>query len=227
MTANPATSTTPWWNFDRFWEFLRREMAPTPERWQATVRITLTCLICTIPIEVFHLKQPVMVMIGMFMVTREDTSTTLFGTLLAIGGGLLTCGLLLVFYMCALDLTWLRVLCVPAFIGLGLLMMRVMTPSIFGLGVAICIGFGITFPDTISNIEILNRIPFYYAWAWTLGLSVNLAVQYLMNPQTSHSLLVRGLTSRLEAVETLLRGLAAGGKIESSRSSIAAFAFSG
>ena len=202
-------------------------MAPTPERWQATVRITLACLICTIPIEAFHLKQPVMVMIGMFMVTREDTSTTLFGTLLAIAGGLLTCGLLLVFYMCALDLTWLRVLCVPAFIGLGLLMMRVVTPGIFGLGVAICIGFGITFPDIISNIEVLNRIPFYYAWAWTLGLSVNLAVQYLMNPQTSHSLLVRGLTSRLEAVETLLRGLVAGGRIESSRSSIAAFAFSG
>ena len=48
-----------------------------------------------------------------------------------------------------------------------------------------------------------------------------------MNPQTSRSLLVRGLISRLEAVEALLRGLAAGEEVEPSRSSIAALAFSG
>ena len=48
-----------------------------------------------------------------------------------------------------------------------------------------------------------------------------------MNPHTSRSLLVRGLISRLEAVEALLRGLAAGRKVEASRSSIAALAFSG
>jgi len=227
MTAIPATSTTPWWNPGQLWEFLRREMAPTPGRWQATLRITLACLICTIPIEAFHLKQPVMMMIGMFMVTREDTSTTLFGTILAIIGATAACGLLLLYFMCSLDLTWLRVLCVPAFVGAGLLMMRLVTPGIFGLGVAVVLGFGVTIPDTVANIETLNRMPFYYAWAWTLGLGVNLAVQYLMNPQTSHLLLVRGLTSRLEAVETLLRGVAAGNKIEPSRSSIAAFAFSG
>ncbi|HUC85275.1 MAG TPA: FUSC family protein, partial [Candidatus Acidoferrales bacterium] len=202
-------------------------MAPSPERWQAALRITVACLICTIPIEAFHLKQPAMMMIGMFMVTRNDSSTTLFGTLLAMGGGIVTCGLLLIYYMVALDLTWLRVLCVPVFIGLGLLMIRVLTPSILGLGVAICIGFGLTLPDTISNVEYLNRAPFYYCWAWILGLSVNLGVQYLMNPTTSHSLLVRGLITRLQAVETLLRRLAAGEKMESSRSSFAAYAFNG
>jgi len=226
MTANPAIPF-PWLNPSRFWEFLRRELAPTPERWQAAVRIALACVICTIPIEAFHLKQPVMVMIGIFMVTREDLSTTLFGTLLAIIAAILSCGLLLLYYMCALDLTWLRVLCVPAFIGGGLFLLRVGNPSIFGLGLAICIGFGLTLPDTISNIEYLNRAPFYYCWAWILGLLVNLAVQYLMNPNTTHSLLVRGLNARLEAVETLLRRLAAGEAIESSRSSIAALAFNG
>ena len=225
--ANPANHVLSWSDVSRFWEFLRREMAPTPERWQATLRITLACLICTIPIEAFHLKQPVMVMIGMFMVTREDTSTTLFGTILAIAGCVVGCGFLLIYFMAVLDLTWLRVLCVPAFIGLGLLMMRIVTPSILGLGVAIIIGFGLTLPDSVSNIEYINRAPFYYCWAWILGLCVNLGVQYLMNPNTSHALLVRGLTARLEAVETLLRRLAAGEEIKSPRFSIAAFAFSG
>jgi len=223
-TANPAS---PWLDFSRFWEFLRREMAPTPERWRATLRLTLTCMTCLVLIEAFHLKQPAMVMIGMFMVTREDLSTTLLGTVLAIVAAIIGCGLLLLYYMCVLDLTALRVLCVPALIGLGLLMTRVVNPSIFGLAVAVCVGFGITIPDTISDTELLNRTPFHYCWAWMLGLSVNLGFQWLLNPHTSHSLLVRGLISRLEAVEALLRKLAAGEKVEPSCSSLAALAFSG
>jgi multidrug resistance protein MdtO len=211
----------------RFVDFLRRELAPTPGRWQAALRITLACLACTIPIMTFHLKQPVMLMIGMFMVTREDISTTLLGTILAIVGAIATCGLLLLYYMCALDLTWLRVLCVPAFIMLGLLMIRVVNPPILGLGVALCVGFGITIPDTVSNIEILNRVPFYYCWAWILGLSVNLAVQYLLNPETSRSVLQRGLTDRLDAVERSLRRLAAGEPVEPEHSSLAPLALAG
>jgi len=211
----------------RLVEFLRRELAPTPGRWQAALRITLACIACTIPIMTFHLKQPVMLMIGMFMVTREDISTTLLGTILAIVGAIATCGLLLLYYMCALDLTWLRVLFVPVFIMLGLLMIRVVNPPILGLGVALCIGFGLTIPDTISNIEILNRVPFYYCWAWILGLSVNLAVQYLLNPETSTSVLQRGLTDRLDAVERLPRRLANGEPPERQPSSLAQLALAG
>jgi multidrug resistance protein MdtO len=195
---------------DQFVEFVRREMAPTPGRWRATLRVTLACLACTVPIMVFHLHQPLMLIIGIFMIAREDVSTTLLGTILAILAATLTCGLLLLYYMCVLDLTWLRVLCVPAFIALGLFMIRAVNPSIIGLGVAIVIGFGVTIPDTVSSIEILNRTPFYYWWAWTLGLLVNLAVQFLLNPETSRSVLLRGLTHRLDAVESLLRRLAAG-----------------
>jgi multidrug resistance protein MdtO len=208
-------------------EFLRREFAPTPGRWLATFRVTLACLACTVPIMVFHLKQPVMLLIGMFMLTREDFSTTVLGTILAIFAATLTCGALLLYYMCALDLTWLRVLCVPVFLVLGLMMMRVVNPSIIGLGVAICIGFGMTIPDTVSNIETLNRTPFHYWWAWTLGLLINLAVQFLVSPESSKSVLVRGLTSRLDAVERLLLRLAAGEPADPRHSSVAPFALEG
>jgi multidrug resistance protein MdtO len=222
-----ATLTAPSLWVSQFSEFLRREMAPTPGRWQATLRITLACLACTIPIMAFHLKEPLMVIIGMFMVTREDISTTLLGTILAILGATVACGLLLLYFMCALDLTWLRVLCVPAFIALGLLMIRVVNPPVFGLGIAVILGFGMTIPDTISDTETLNRVPFYYCWAWTLGLLVNLAVQLLMNPETSQSVLLRGLTTRLNAVESLLRRLASGEPGDPKHSSLAPLAMTG
>ena len=226
-TTDSAGPATPWWKVAGFEEFLRRELSPTPERWRATLRITLTCMICLVLIEAFHLKQPAMVMIGMFMVTRDDLSTTLLGTILAIVAAIVGCGLLLVYYMCAVDLTALRVLCVPILIGLGLLMTRVVNPSILGLGIAVCVGFGITIPDTISDTELLNRTPIHYCWAWMLGLSVNLGVQWLLNPHTSHSQVVRGLMARLEAVEALLRALAAGEGVEPLRSSLVVLAFSG
>ena len=202
-------------------------MAPTPGRWQATLRITLACLACTIPIMAFHLKEPLLVMIGMFMVAKEDVSATLLGTVVAILGATLASGLLLLYFLCALDLTWLRVLSIPALIGLGLMMIRVVNPSVFGLGIAVVLGFGITFPDSGYPVETLNRVPFYVAWAWALGLLVNLGVQFLLNPQTSRSVLLRELTKRLDAVETLLRRLAAGERADPQHSSLASLAMTG
>jgi multidrug resistance protein MdtO len=211
----------------QFGEFLRREFAPMPGRWQATLRITLACVACTIPVMAFHLKQPVMIMIAIFMIAREDVSTTVLGTLITIVAGPVICTLVLFFYMGAIDVTWLRVLCIPVFIALGLLMMRVLNPAIIGFGVALLLGFGLSFPDVISDTETLTRLPFYYCWAWILGISVNLAVQLLLNPETAQSMLLRGLTTRLDAIEKVLRRLAAGEAAEPKHSSLAPLALSG
>ncbi|HTQ51474.1 MAG TPA: FUSC family protein [Candidatus Acidoferrales bacterium] len=211
----------------QFVEFLRRELAPTPGRWQATLRITLACIACTVPVMSFHLAQPLIVMIGMFLVAKEDISTTVLGTILAIIGITIGCGLLLLFYLCALDITWLRVLSVFACIGLGLWVSRVVNPPVIGIGIATVLGFGVTLPDSGFPVEMLNRFPFYYWRAWTLGLVVNLAVQFLLNPQTTQSVLQRGLAARLDAIEMLLRRLAASEPADPQHSSIAPFALAG
>ena len=211
----------------QFVEFLRRELAPTPGRWQITLRVTLACIACTIPVMSFHLAQPLIVMIGMFLIAREDISTTVLGTVMTIFAITIGCGLLLLFYLCALDLTWFRVLSVPVFIGLGLWVSRVVTPSVIGLGIAVVLGLGITLPDSGFPIETLNRFPFYYWRAWTLGVVVNLAVYYLLNPQSTQSVLQRGLTVRLDAVEKLLRRLAAGEPVDPEHSLLARLALEG
>src|SRR4029077_14004567 len=128
-TWMPVTTrlTTPELAASQFLGFLRRELAPTPGRWHATIRLTLASIACTIPIMIFHLKEPLLVMIGMFLITKEDTTTTLLGTVLGILGVTVGCGLLLLFSLCAVDLTWLRVLCVPVFIAMGLLLNRIVT----------------------------------------------------------------------------------------------------
>src|SRR5262249_3486190 len=77
-----------------------------------------------------------------------------------------------------------------------------------GSTIGLPLALGMIVPDIIPSTEFLTRFPFYFWWACLLGLSVNLAVQYLLNPERAQSVLTRGLTSRLEAVETVLLKLA-------------------
>lgn len=224
MTANPAL---PWSSPSRFWEFLRREMAPTPGRWEAALRVTLSCVICTIPVMAFHLQEPLLVMIFMFVFSKADTTTTLLGTVMGIIGFSIGCAGLLFLYLVVLDLAWLRVLAVPATIALGLFLNRVIT--IGPLGTAICLPFalGMVIPDAFPLPEFLNREPFYLWRAGVLGLCVNLVVQYLLNSRTSHSILMHGLAIRLSAVEAMLRQRVKGETEHTSQAPISALAFSG
>lgn len=209
------------------WEFLRRELAPTPGRWQATVRLTLACIACTVPIMVFHLQEALVVMVGMFMIAKEDTTTTLLGTVLALLGITIGCGLLLLYYICALDLTWLRVLGVPAFVALGLFLNRTLTLGPLGITICVPLALGLVLPDAAPNTEFLARLPFYFWWGLALGLGINLVVQYLLNHETSLDVLVRAMVVRLDAVERMLGRLAAGEKTTHEYSTLAPLALAG
>src|SRR5260370_39129595 len=223
-TANPSIR---WLNLSRFWELFWREMAPAPGRWEAALRIRLSCVSCTVPVMAFHLQQPLIVMILMFVISKEDTTSTLLGTVIGIIGFTIGCAGLLACYLCAIDLEWLRVLAVPAFITLGLFLNRLLTLGPLGTAISLPLAMGMITPDTVSSPEYLNRYPFYFWWAGVLGLSVNLGVQYLLNPRTSHSMLIHGLAARLDAVEAMLRRRALRETKKPSQVSISSFAFSG
>src|SRR5262249_56484341 len=69
-----------------FVDFLRRELAPTPGRGNATFRLTLACVIATIPILTHRIPLALVVMIMMYLVTQEDTAATLLGSILGVAG---------------------------------------------------------------------------------------------------------------------------------------------
>src|SRR5690242_15641693 len=208
--ANATTFPAAALQVNRLVELLRRELVPTPRRWRATLRITLACVAASFPVMAFHLHVSLLVMILMFLIAKEDTTTTLLGTVLGMIGVTVGCGLLLLTYICFADLIWLRVLLVPAYIALGLFLNRILTLGPLGSAIGLPLALGMVVPDVIPSTEFLTRFPFYVWWAAVLGLSVNLGVQYLLNPERAQSVLVRGLTSRLETVQTVLLELAAG-----------------
>src|SRR5215467_9517162 len=111
--ANAATFSFGAIGANRLMELLRCELAPTPRRWRATLRITLACVAASFPVMAFHLHAALLVMILMFLITKEDTTTTLLGTVLGLIGVTIGSGLLLLTYVCFVDLTWLRIFLVP------------------------------------------------------------------------------------------------------------------
>src|SRR5262245_51340049 len=190
-------------------EFLRRELAPTPERWHATLRLTLACVAATIPVMVFRLHEALLVMILMYMITKEDTTATLVGTLAGILGVSIAIGLVMLVYLVALDVTWLRVCLVPAFVGGGLFLNRILVLPALGTAIGLPAALAMIVPDVLPP-AVLDRFLFWLWWSVVLGLGINLGVQLLLNPKNALDRLVEALSTRLRAVEDAIARILAG-----------------
>jgi multidrug resistance protein MdtO len=95
--------------------FLRRELAPTPGRSGATLRLTLACVAATVPILTHRIPHALIVMIVMYLITQEDTAAAFIGSILGVIGVTVGLGLALLVWEIALDIPWLRVSCFAAF----------------------------------------------------------------------------------------------------------------
>src|SRR5262245_11354028 len=190
-------------------EFFHRELAPTPGRGSATVRLTLACVIATIPILTHRIPHALLVMIVMYLITQEDTAATLLGSVLGVAGVTLGLGAALLVWMVVLDIAWLRILCFVAFVFVGLFLKRVLVIGALGSAIGLPAALAMILPD-VGPLPPESLIEFLL-WLWlcvTLGLTVNGAVQLLLAKGDPLTLLHRELDTRLRLVESALRELA-------------------
>src|SRR5215475_11387835 len=103
-------------NISGLLEFLRRELAPTPGRGGATVRLTLACLVATIPILTHRIPHALVVMIMAYLLTQEDRTATLIGSILGVISVTLGLGLALLALQIAVEVPWLRISFFAAFL---------------------------------------------------------------------------------------------------------------
>ena len=191
-----------------FADFLRRELAPTPGRGSATFRLTLACVIATIPILTHRIPHALVVMVVIYLVTQEDTAATLLGSVLGVAGVTLGLGSALLVWMVALDIAWLRIACFVAFLFVGLFLKRVLVVGALGSAIGLPAALVMVLPD-VAPLPPESLVEFVL-WLWlcvTLGLSVNLGVQLLLAPGDPLTLLQRELETRLRLVEDTLREL--------------------
>ena len=191
-----------------FVEFLRRELAPTPGRGGATFRLTLACVIATIPVLTHRIPHALIVMIMMYLITQEDTAATLLGSILGVAGVTLGLGAAILAWMVAIDIAWLRILFFVTFMFVGLFLKRVLVVGALGSAIGLPAALVMVLPDVGPlSPESLTE---FVLWIWlcvALGLSVNLGVLLLLAPGDPLTLLRRELDTRLRVVEYAVRGL--------------------
>jgi len=202
-------------NTSTFLEFLRRELGPTPGRGGAAFRLTLACLAATIPIMTHHIPHGLVVMIVMYLITQEDTAATLLGSILAVVGVTLGLGMALAALEISLDIPWLRLCFLAAFLFGGLFLKRVLTIGALGSAIGLPAALVMALPDVATVPAVFSPSPEFLVefvlWIWlcvTLGLAVNLGVQLLLAPGDPLTLLQHDLDTRLRVVEETVRGLA-------------------
>jgi len=189
-------------------DFLHRELAPTPGRGRATFRLTLACVVATIPILTHRIPHALVVMIVMYLVTQEDTAATLVGSVLGAIGVTVGLGAALLVWMVALDIAWLRIVCFVAFLFVGLFLKRVLVIGALGSAIGLPGALAMVLPD-VGPLPPESLVEFVL-WLWlcvTLGLAVNLGVQLLLAQGDPLTLLQRELETRLRLVENALRDL--------------------
>jgi len=188
--------------------FLRRELAPTSGRGSATVRLTLACVIATIPILTHRIPHALVVMIVMYLLTQEDTAATLLGSVLGVLGATVGLGAALLTWMVVLDIAWLRIACFVGFMFAGLWLKRVLVIGALGSALGLPAALVMILPD-VGPLPPESLVDFVL-WLWlcvTLGLTVNLGVQLLLAPGDPLTLLQREGDTRLRLVENALREL--------------------
>jgi multidrug resistance protein MdtO len=197
-------------------EFLRRELAPTPGRLGATIRLTLACTAATLPIMIHHIPHALVVMIVMYLITKEDTTATLVGSVGGVFGVTLGFVLALLAWQIALETAW-RVAFVFLFAAAGLYISRIVVLGALGSAVGVPAAMAMVLPDIlpVPDPEAMTEFVLWLWWCVVLGLAVNLAVQLLLSPGDSLVLLRRALIERLQAVEEAARSL--GGQVVGGR----------
>src|SRR4030095_12418214 len=118
-------------------------------------------------------------------------------------------GLALLVYIVALDVTWLRVCLVPAFVGGGLFLNRILVLPSLGTAIGLPAAMSMIVPDVLPP-AVLDRFLFLLWWSVVLGRGINLGVQLLLNPKNALDRLVEALSTRLRAVEGVIARIPAG-----------------
>src|SRR5262245_4891943 len=176
-------------------DFLRRELAPTPGRLGATLRLTLACTAATVPIMIHHIPHGLVVMIVMYLVAKEDTTATLLGSVLGVLGVTLGLVLALLAWQVVLESAWCRVVFVFLFAAAGLYIGRAMVFGALGSAIGAPAAMAMVVPDLlpVPDTEAMTESIVWLWWCVVLGLAVNLGVQLLLSPGDSLALLRRAL----------------------------------
>ena len=189
------------WEWDLL-AFLRRELAPSPARWRATLRTSLAIFISLVFIMALHVPEGEFLLVAIFVLAPPDAGASLEMARLRVAGTLFggAAGLLLLPLVA--DAPWLFVVLQAGVIAVAMFLTRTTTSPYACILAAVT--FVIVLPlaptDVGGNVEVV----LWRTALTALGVAVASGAQLLFWPDDPEALLLDDLSTRVRGTARLL-----------------------
>jgi multidrug resistance protein MdtO len=194
----------------RWFEWLRRELAPFPGRREMTIRLVVGAVLVTVISMSLQVPEAALSAYMVFFVTKENrVVTALTGVLLILGATIAIAASLLLFRV-TLDFPALRIVTMAAILFVGMYLSRVFVLGPLGFAIGFVMAVAQSFVDTVPGPELAVR---GLLWIW-IAVVYPIALTVLLNqvllPAHPRTALTQSLTRRLDAVIAALQRLVNG-----------------
>jgi multidrug resistance protein MdtO len=189
-------------------DFLRNELASTPRRQRATLRIVLACLVAITLIAGFHIPEGHWFIMTIFTVSLPDAGASLIKGLRRMGGTLAGGAMGIVVVIMASDQPWLLFPAIGIGSALGLFVARASTAPYAGIMGTVT--FVLVALAHLQNPVAAVEVGLWRIFGIALSVVIATAVQLLVWPDDPEELLLDDLARRLAAVDSTLGRLLAG-----------------
>ena len=185
-------------------DFLVKELAPTPERYEATIRLMMAMSIVIVSSLTLHIPMLALSLLIVFFVGQENTTLTRLSSMVMVAGSTIIIALMLLLLKFTMGEPLLRILgsCVIAYLGIYL--MRISRLGIVGFGAALAAVYTQSLIDIFDSPEQLSRLILWLWIAIQLPVLVTLLVNELVFPLRPEKLLKREMTRQLRQVLAIL-----------------------
>ncbi len=190
----------------RFLAFLRDELAPTPGRLAAAVRITTCCLIVLVTAMIYRIPEPAYAVYIVFFLGRGDKALAVLSGVVGGIAATLAVFLSVVFFMIDAGEPAFRLPLMAVSAFLGMFLVRVMTMGTVFFLASFVLVISQSIIDVIPNLEELTR---FVLWLWIVALlpdTVTTFVNMLAGPDPAALARQTGLRLLATLADALRRG---------------------
>lgn len=195
----------------RFWQFLKRELAPFPGRLSASIRVTIAALIVTTLGEVGRSEALFLALFVLVSLPRDFPRQTWEASLQILAT--VWCAVLvgLALDVAVADLRVLRVIALGVMVFLCMILGRGLRQPLVGVLSAVIVSSGLIQWDVVADPEINVEFLLWSGLMISLGVLTATCVEYLYPHPSPLQRVVSGIADRFDVLHCVLRRLSGEG----------------
>lgn len=186
------------------WDILGVELAATPGRWAATMRIVFACVFATTLIMALQMPYGYYVIVTIFIVSQGDAGASIRKAGLRILGTLIGGGIGLFFLIATIDRPWVRIPILGPLCAFFIFVSATTTAPYLGTLGGITVALVLTAPSGTNAAGATEKALWRIALL-ALGTLIATLAQTLLWPSDPEELLMGTLVERLRGVEGFVR----------------------